>query len=167
MLDNDPEKKKLMRDVVIDQIYNAATTDRNIVFISADFGAQSLDKFRNELPDQFIHAGISEQNMVDLSSGLSISGKQVFLYAMAPFITARCYEQIKCSISAMNQKVTLVGIGVGLGYADAGPTHYTTEDISTMRVFPNIELLTPADAYSTKVITQECMKKPKFRFFTN
>ena len=73
MLDNDPEKKKLMRDVVIDQIYNAATTDRNIVFISADFGAQSLDKFRNELPDQFIHAGISEQNMVDLSSGLSIS----------------------------------------------------------------------------------------------
>ena len=82
---------------------------------------------------------------------------------MAPFITSRCYEQIKCSISAMDQKVTLVGIGVGLGYADAGPTHYTTEDIATMRPFPNIEILTPADAYSTKIIAEYVAKKAKFR----
>ena len=83
---------------------------------------------------------------------------------MAPFITSRCYEQIKCSIAAMDQNVNLVGIGVGLGYADAGPTHYTTEDIATMRVFPNIELLTPVDAISTKVIAEYSVKNNGFRF---
>ena len=164
MLDNDPEKKKLMRDVVIDQIYNAATTDRNIVFISADFGAQSLDKFRNELPDQFIHAGISEQNMVDLSSGLSISGKQVFLYAMAPFITARCYEQIKCSLSAMNLPVTLIGVGVGLGYDHSTLTHFTPEDIACMRALNGIEILSPSDQKSAEVIAANAVTNPAFRY---
>ena len=148
-----------MRDVFIDEVYKYAKKNKNIYFTTPDMGAPSLDKFREKLPKQFIHAGISEQNMISMAAGLSVQKKNVVCYAMAPFITSRCYEQIKCSISAMNQKVTLVGIGVGLGYADAGPTHYTTEDISTMRVFPNIEILTPADAYSTKVITQECMKK--------
>ena len=83
-------KPRLMRDAVIDTIYTAAKEDNDIIFISADLGATSLDKFRRSLPSQFIHAGISEQNMVDLASGLALSGKKVFLYAMAPFITARC-----------------------------------------------------------------------------
>ena len=64
----------------------------------------------------------------------------------------------------METDVTLVGIGVGLGYADAGPTHYTTEDIATMRAFPNIEIITPADEISTKKIALECINNPKFRF---
>ena len=83
---------------------------------------------------------------------------------MAPFITSRCYEQIKCSVAAMDRPVCLVGIGVGLGYADAGPTHYTTEDIATMRVFPNIEILTPSDVYSMKKIIKEILNKPRFNF---
>jgi len=153
-----------MRDVFIDQVYEYAKKNKNIYFTTPDMGAPSLDKFREKISKQFIHAGISEQNMISMAAGLSIQKKNVICYAMAPFITSRCYEQIKCSISAMDQKVTLVGIGVGLGYADAGPTHYTTEDIATMRVFPNIEILTPADAYSTKIIAKECLKKAKFRF---
>ena len=53
---------------------------------------------------------------------------------------------------------------LGLGYADAGPTHYTTEDIATMRVFPNIEILTPSDVYSMKKIIKEILNKPRFNF---
>ena len=153
-----------MRDVFIDEVFKHALKNKNIYFTTPDMGAPALDKFRKQIPRQFIHAGISEQNMISMAAGLSVQKKNVICYAMSPFITSRCYEQIKCSISAMNQNVTLVGIGVGLGYADAGPTHYSTEDIATMRVFPNIEILTPADAYSTKVIARECSKKSKFRF---
>ncbi len=153
-----------MRDVFIDEVYKYAKKNKDIYFTTPDMGAPALDKFREKIPQQFIHAGISEQNMISMAAGLSIQNKNVICYAMSPFITSRCYEQIKCSVSAMNQRVTLVGIGVGLGYADAGPTHYSTEDLATMRVFPNIEILTPADAYSTKVIAKECSKIPKFRF---
>lgn len=75
----------LMRDAFIDKVYEEAKSNKKIIFITADFGAKSLDRFREELKGQFIHAGIAEQNMVDFGSGLAISGKYPILYAMAPF----------------------------------------------------------------------------------
>jgi transketolase len=123
-----------------------------------------LDVFREHLPDQFIHAGISEQNMVDLASGLALSGKKVFLYAMAPFITARCYEQVKCVIASMNLPVTLIAVGVGLGYDHATLTHFTPEDIACMRALNGIEVLTPCDEESTEVIVNSAITNPDFRY---
>lgn len=164
-LDLEPSKSfPYMRDVCINTIYEYAKKNKNIYFTTPDMGAPALDEFRSNIPKQYIHSGICEQHMIAMAAGLTLMNKIVFCYAMAPFITSRCYEQIKCSISAMNQPVTLIGIGVGLGYADAGPTHYTTEDIATMRVFPNIEILTPCDEISTREMTIECIKNPKFRF---
>lgn len=157
-------KPKLMRDVLIQEIFSRAQKDRNIIFISADLGAESLDLFRAQLPGQFIHPGICEQNMIDLAAGLAMSGKTVFTYAMASFITARCYEQLKVALGAMNQPVTVVSVGVGLGYDDAGPTHYTTEDIACMRALPNIEIWTPSDEESAREITVECCERPRFRY---
>ena len=157
-------KSKLMRDAFIDEIYKSAITDKDIIFISADFGAAALDDFRENLPDQFIHAGISEQNMVDVSVGLALTGKKVFLYAMAPFITTRCYEQTKAVISSMRLPITLVAVGVGLGYDHATLTHFTTEDIAIMRALNGIRLLTPVDSDSAAYIAQECVNNPKFTY---
>ena len=157
-------KPKLMRDAVIDEIYAAAQKDKDILFISADLGAAALDQFREKLPNQFIHAGISEQNMVDLASGLALSGKKVFLYAMAPFITARCYEQVKCVIASMNLPVTLIAVGVGLGYDHATLTHFTPEDIACMRALNGIEVLSPADEVSAAALAVEAINHPKFRY---
>lgn len=157
-------KPKLMRDAVIDTIFEAAKSDRNILFISADLGAAALDDFRRELPGQFIHAGISEQNMVDLASGLALSGKKVFLYAMAPFITARCYEQVKCVIASMNLPVTLIAVGVGLGYDHATLTHFTPEDVACMRALNGIEVLSPSDEESAASIATLAIEHPAFRY---
>lgn len=157
-------KVPLMRDVFVETICAAAKKDRDLFFVSADFGAAALDALRAELPGQFVHAGISEQNMVDFASGLSLSGKKVFLYAMAPFITARCYEQVKCCLSAMNQPVTLIAVGVGLGYDHATLTHFTPEDIAIMRALNHIEVLTPADAESAGVFARESIAKPRLRY---
>lgn len=153
----------LMRDVVVDAIYSAARADRDVLFLSADLGAAALDRFRADLPGQFLHAGISEQNMIDVAAGLAASGKRVFCYAMASFITARCYEQIKVALGAMRQPVTLLAVGVGLGYDDAGPTHYTTEDVACLRALPGVEVLSPADAESAAVMAQRCLHAPALR----
>ena len=157
-------KPRLMRDVVIDEIFIAAQKDKDILLISADLGAAALDQFREKLPSQFIHAGISEQNMVDLASGLALSGKKVFLYAMAPFITARCYEQVKCVIASMNLPVTLIAVGVGLGYDHATLTHFTPEDIACMRSLNGIEVLSPSNENSAAAMAVEAIKNPKFRY---
>ena len=157
-------KPRLMRDVVIETICAAARKDKDILFISADLGAVALDDLRRDLPNQFIHAGIAEQHMVDLASGLALSGKKVFCYAMAPFITARCYEQIKCVISSMNLPVTFIAVGVGLGYDHATLTHFTPEDIACMRALNGIEVLTPADELVAAEIATRAIHAPAFRY---
>lgn len=135
-----------LRDAFFNKLYELAKIDRNIVIISADMGAPSLDKFRTDLSSQFINVGIAEQNMVTLATGLALSGKKVYTYAIMPFVSLRCYELIKVDISLMNVGVTIVGVGSGFSYSDSGPTHHSTEDVSAMRVLPNMTILNPSTA---------------------
>jgi transketolase len=153
-----------MRDAFIEEITAAAAQDRTIYFISADMGAMALDRFRELLPDQFIYAGISEQNMMDVAAGLAASGKTVYTYAMASFITARCFEQLRYSIAMMGLPMTVLGVGVGLGYEDAGPAHYTTDDIACMRLLHGLEIYSPADTESARAIAHLTYTTPAFRY---
>ena len=156
--------ESLMRDVVITRIFERARKDKDIIFMTADFGAKALDRFRTELPDQFLHMGISEQNMIDVAGGLALCGKKVFCYAMAPFISARCYEQIKCVIASMQLPVTLIAVGVGLGYDHATLTHFTPEDLAIMKALNGIEVLTPVDAESAAQNADMALDNPGFRY---
>ncbi len=139
-------KNVSMRDAFFDELYEIARAERNIILISADMGAPSLDKFRRDLGNQFINIGIAEQNMVTVATGLALSGKKVFIYAIMPFVTSRCYEMIKVDLSLMNIPVTAIGVGAGFSYDDSGPTHHCTEDIAIMRALPNMTILSPSDS---------------------
>lgn len=152
---------QLPRDVFITTIFEAAKKDKNIMFLSADFGAASLDKFREELPNQFMHMGISEQNMIDVACGLALKGKKVFCYAMASFITGRCLEQTKVALGCMDMPVTLIGVGAGFGYDNAGPTHYATEDITMMRSIVGLNVYTPSDNNSVQELANSLLSSPE------
>ncbi|MBU0477594.1 1-deoxy-D-xylulose-5-phosphate synthase [bacterium] len=130
-----------MRDAFFNKLYEIAKNDRNVIVVSADMGAPSLDKFRRDLPSQFINVGIAEQNMVTVATGLALTGKNVYTYAIMPFASLRCYEFIKVDFSLMNIGVTTIGVGSGFGYPDSGPTHHSTEDISALRALPNMTIL--------------------------
>src|SRR3989304_9544914 len=156
--------RELPRDVFINEIREAAIKNKNIYFISADLGAKALDRFRAELENQFIHAGISEQNMIDLAAGMTLSGKIVYVYAMAPFVTLRCFEQIKVAIASMGLPLTIIGVGGGESYEDAGPTHYATEDISCMRSLAGVEILTPGDEQSVIQAARLTFARPALRY---
>ena len=154
---------QFQRDILIDKIYEMALKDKDIYFISADFGAPALDRFRDDLSKQFIHAGISEQNMIDVAAGLALSHKKVYVFAMGPFITLRCLEQLKCSLAQMNLPVTVISVGLGLGYADAGPTHYITEDLACLRSIVNFEVYTPSDISTVVELAELTDSKPALR----
>lgn len=135
-----------MRDAFFDELYPIAMKDKNIIVISADMGAPSLDKYRENLAEQYVNVGIAEQNMVNVATGLALEGKKVFVYAIMPFATLRCYEIIKVNLSLMNIPVTIIGVGAGFSYDDSGPTHHSTEDIAVMRALPNMVVLSPSDS---------------------
>jgi transketolase len=154
----------LPRDAFIDEIFDAAKKNPNIYFMTADLGAKALDRFRVELPGQLIHGGISEQNVMDVAAGLAQNGKIVYTYAMAPFVTLRCFEQIKVAIASMFLPMTIIGNGVGYSYNDAGPTHYATEDISCMRSLGGIEILTASDTETVLQTAKLSYTKPALRY---
>lgn len=135
-----------MRDAFFDRLYELASKDRNIVLVSADMGAPSLDKFRKDLAGQYVDTGIAEQNAMLVASGLGLSGKKTYVYAIAPFVTTRVHEFAKLELSLMKCPVTIIGIGAGYSYDDSGPTHHNVEDIAIMRALPNLEILSPSDS---------------------
>lgn len=143
-------KYKNLRDVFWDTIYCAAKKDRNIVIVSADLGAISLDRFREEMPSQFINTGIAEQNAITVAAGLALRGKRAFVYACAPFIHMRCYEQIRLTASGMHIPLTIVGQGTGFSFWEYGPTHHVLEDFGSMRLLPNMHVFAPSDPVITE-----------------
>jgi len=152
------------RDEFIKEIYKSASKNKKIYFLSADFGAPALDNFRFKLKSQFLHLGICEQNMVDFAAGLALEGNKVYIYAMAPFLSLRCIEQHKTASCLMNLDVCSIVTGIGLSYANSGPTHYSTEDFACLRSLPNCEIYTASDPFSAKLIAKVTVSnnKPKF-----
>lgn len=143
-------KYKNLRDVFWDTIYYAAKNDRNIVIVSADLGAISLDRFREEMPGQFVNTGIAEQNAITVAAGLALRGKRVFVYACAPFIHMRCYEQIRLTASGMHIPLTIIGQGAGFSFWEYGPTHHVLEDLGSMRLLPNMRVYAASDPEITE-----------------
>ncbi len=139
-----------MRDAFFDELYNIACKDKQGMLLIADMSSHSIEMFRKNLPNQFINMGISEQNTISVAAGLALNGKKVFLYSIIPFITMRCYEQMKLDICCMNLPVTIIGVGSGFSYAGDGPTHYAVQDIALMRILPNIKILNPSDSFLAK-----------------
>jgi transketolase len=124
--------------------------DPSVFFMTADMGAFSLDRFRRDFPERFINVGIAEQNLVSVAAGMALEGKKVFIYAIIPFITLRCLEQIKVDLCVMNLPVTIVGAGAGFTYSSDGPTHHAIEDVSIMRALPGMTIYNPSDQMTAK-----------------
>jgi len=126
------------RDVFFNKLYDKAFLNRDIVLVSADMGAPSLDKFRKNLQLQYIDTGIAEQNAIMVASGMSMKDKIAFTYAISPFITIRALEQIRVEMGMMKIPINVIGVGTGYSYEDSGPTHHLVEDISLLKSIPNI-----------------------------
>ncbi len=140
---------KAMRDAFIEVLFERMEENEDIFFLAADLGAPALDMIREAYPDRFINVGIAEQNLINVATGLALEGQTVYAYAIAPFISMRAYEQIRVNLSISSQirpvNVNLIGVGGGVSYQVSGPTHHCLEDLSIMRLLPNITVCSPSD----------------------
>lgn len=143
-----------MRKTFLDSLLTAARLDPNIIFVTGDLGYGVVDNFANELPGQFINAGISEQAMMGMAAGLASQGRRVFVYSIGNFSTLRCLEQIRNDVCAMNNPVVIVSVGAGYSYGTQGYTHHAIEDIAVMRALPNVEILLPSDSEEVRAMTE-------------
>jgi len=129
--------------------------EMNSILVTGDLGFGVFEEFRRVHPGRFINAGVAEQSMIGMASGLSTIFGRVFVYSIGNFASLRCLEQIRNDVAYMNLRVTVVSVGSGFSYGSQGYTHHAIEDISALRAIPNLVLYSPADISELQSVLTE------------
>jgi len=135
-----------------------AEKDPRICGVSCDcygFVAQLGQKF----PERAVEIGIAEQNLIGIAAGLAMQGKIPFAIGMNPFVTMRCFEQVRTDLGYGERNVKVIGgYGSGITFGGWGCTHHAIEEMALMRLIPTMTVVMPADAYETEHATRAAAK---------
>lgn len=135
-----------MRGAFVKSLVDLAAQDNRVILLTGDLGFMALEPFEEKYPDRFFNAGVAEQNMVGVATGLAGAGFIPFVYSITPFIALRPYEFIRNGPIHHRLPVRVVGIGAGFDYSHQGITHFGLEDVGVMRIQPGLTVIAPADA---------------------
>ncbi|MES2535068.1 MAG: transketolase C-terminal domain-containing protein [Pseudomonadota bacterium] len=147
-----------MRSIFSRAIVDAARADSKILMLTGDHGYALFDEFRRLLPDQFINAGVAEQNMVGVAAGLAKAGFKPIVYGLNAFVPIRVLEQIKLDVCYEGLAVTFIGDGAGVVYSSLGSSHQSTEDIAILRAIPGIRVLSPCDPFEMEYAMRHALR---------
>lgn len=132
-------------------VYGMALTDlirrdSRVYALSADLGVSSgLGRLMNEHPERYLNVGIAEQDLIGVSAGLAREGLVPFASSFAPFVTARCADQIRMNMGYMHLNIKTVGLGSGVAMGGLGNSHFGLDDMAYMRAIPGMTVVCPAD----------------------
>ena len=150
----------MMRDVFIQRLTEVAESNPRVLLITGDLGFNVLNAFAERFPRQYLNAGVAEQNMTGLATGLAMEGRVVFTYSIANFPTLRCLEQIRNDACYHAANVKVVAIGGGFSYGALGVSHHATEDLSILRSLPELTVVAPGDDWEAAEATSALVTAP-------
>jgi transketolase len=146
-----------MRAALLQALLAEAHRDKRVFLINPDTVGFHCESFRRELPDQYLNAGIAEQNAVGVAAGLALGGRRPFIVNILAFNSFRCFEQVRLDVCAMNLNVVLVGVGAGIDYGVFGPSHHVMEDLALMRSLSGMTVWSPADEIVAAALVRRCV----------
>lgn len=146
---------KAIREVYGTVLAELGNDNENIVVLDADLsGSTKSAIFGKAHPDRFFNMGIAEQNMVATAAGMSTVGKIPFVNTFTVFLTSLGLISARDQICYANLNVKFGGAYCGMSDALDGASHHATEDIAVMRALPNMRVIVPSDASSTRWATR-------------
>jgi transketolase len=137
-----------------------AAVDPRVMLVTGDLGFGVLDRFSSRFPSQFLNAGVAEQNMTGVATGLALEGRIVFTYSIGNFPTLRCLEQIRNDAAYHRANVKVVAVGGGFSYGALGMSHHATEDLAILRAIPEITVVSPGCLWETAEATSAIRDTP-------
>lgn len=149
-----------MRTAFFQTLLELARKDERITLVVGDLGFGVVESFAEQLPKQFLNAGVAEQNMTGIAAGMALCGKVAFTYSIANFPTLRCLEQVRNDICYHNANVKIVAVGGGFSYGPLGVTHHATEDLAIMRALPGMYVVAPGDPIEVAAATRAIAAYP-------
>ena len=152
---------KSTRDGFGDALLELGQKEERVVVLSGDLTESvRAGAFRERFPRRFFSFGVSEQDMMSAAAGFALEGKIPFACTFGVFASGRPWEQIRTSIAYMNLNVNIVGTHAGITVGEDGATHQALEEITLMRVLPNMSVVVPSDYYEAKKATLEAAYYP-------
>ena len=138
--------------------YGAALLDLaendKIVVLEADLGKSTKScLFRAEYPQRAFSMGIAEQNMMLVAAGLASTGMIPFASTFAIF-TERGFEQVRNGIARPGLVAHICGSHGGIHTGTDGSSAQSIEDLAIYRTLPNMTVMHPCDASSTRALTK-------------
>ena len=121
-------------------------TRPDVVVLDADLSGSTKTKaFGQRWPERFFNIGVAEANMMGTAAGLAAMGKTVFASSFAMFAAGKAWEQLRQSVCVPNLDVKVCATHAGLTVGEDGKSHQMLEDVTLMRVLPNMKVIVPAD----------------------
>lgn len=153
-----------MRRLFADELFKQAQKNKKIMLVTADMGYKMWDKFRDELPSQFLNTGASEQAGCGICVGLALEGFIPFFYTITPFLLYRPFETIRNYLDHEKIPVKLIGSGRDKDYSHDGFSHWCEEAKEILDNFKNIKQYWPDKKEEIPKIVEEMIgnNKPCF-----
>jgi transketolase len=129
---------KDIRDIFFENVKNNFLKNKKNYILTNDADVFALKKIKNN--QRFIDAGVAEQNLINIASGLAKYKKFPLVYGFCTFLTFRCYEQLRFNVASHNLNIKIIGIGPGYSFPYDGPTHHGTQDLYLMYLIPEFEI---------------------------
>src|SRR6266446_8587861 len=152
-----PAREGNVRTSFIETLSEIAAHDPRVTLVVGDLGFGVVTDFASRYPQQFLNAGVAEQNMTGVAAGMALAGRIVFTYSIANFPTLRCIEQIRNDICYHQANVKIVAVGGGYAYGSLGMTHHATEDLAILRSLPGLKVVAPGDPVEAEAATRAVM----------
>src|SRR3989338_1084878 len=145
---------KPTRDGFGEALVELGKINKDVVVLSADLTASvRANWFKDKYPERFFNFGVAEQDMISTAAGFALSGKVPFACTFGIFASGRAWDQIRLSVCYMNLNVKIAGTHGGISVGPDGASHQALEEITLMRVLPNMTVIVPCDSEEARLAT--------------
>lgn len=138
-------KREIVPSAFDDISFDLCKRRDNVIMMSADL-SQYVDLFKvtKELPDQYVDAGMAEQNQVGIAAGLGKAGFIPITSTFASYASRRAFDQmVICMGTSQNTGICL---GFTPGISSPAPIHHqSTEDLGMTRAIAHATVIDPMD----------------------
>lgn len=158
-------RKIEMRKVYAQTIKSLYEQDDKVYALEADLSSSiSTSKLKDTMGKNFVNLGIMEANMIGVASGINLAGGYAFVHSFGQFISRRAMDQIFISLGYAGLKACLLGSDAGITAEHNGGTHMTFEDVSILRVIPNINIYDACDPVQLEYLMRKAHKNKEFAY---
>lgn len=148
------------------ELYRQMTIDKDIVLLMGDLGYAMFDFLRETYPERCFNVGASEQAMMDIAIGMTLSGKKVFVYSITTFLLYRPFETLRTYINHEKIPIRLIASGRDKDYAHDGISHWSEDAKTILDTLPNIKQYWPNTKEEIPLIVEKMVGEDKPAFIS-